>query len=195
MSDGTAAAKVFAIPELLKIVLIELSIIDVNSIFALQRLNTTFNDTINTTKKIRCNICLDPALETDEEEGTKELRLNPLCSDERIGGLLWPALRVAWAPIRERRQTDYSASLDYYPKAPRNWGVMQHGSWRSTIFARTAKSHWVSVTMINALSRRSDIFIQPQVQTHTTLGEIVDGWVKWMEKNGPLSVIGYGDPA
>jgi hypothetical protein len=67
-NGGTAATKVFAIPELLEIILIELSFIDVKSIFALQRVNRAFKDTINTTKKIRRNICLDPLLEGEGEE-------------------------------------------------------------------------------------------------------------------------------
>ena len=66
-STASAAEKLFAIPELLEIILIELSFIYVKSVFAVQRVNTAFNDTINTTPKIRRNICLDPLLEREEE--------------------------------------------------------------------------------------------------------------------------------
>jgi hypothetical protein len=157
--------------------LVELSVIDVKSVFALQRVNAAFNDTINTTKKIRRNICLNPLLET-EEEALINLKPNPLCSDKRIGALLRRALLHAWTNSAGMKQAARGwVELPYSMKTPIDWQALQHGSWRSTKFAQTAKSLRVRVG-ISIKDEGRMFWRAPRVDTHTTLGEIVDRFVE-----------------
>lgn len=180
----------FGVPELLEKTLIQLSLIDVKSVFALQRVNTAFKDTINRSKKVRRMICLDPLLD-GEEEGHFKLcgpKVNPLCFDKRVGGMLWPALLHAWANEKENQlyRSWHRVEVRYYPTARSDWRGFEHGSWRRTRFAMaTAESYRLLVSMFNETAAMNPCS-QPHVFTHTTLGEIVDKYVDMLRADGEL---------
>lgn len=170
----TAAARVFAIPELLEHILCALGNTDVRSVFALQRVNTLFNDTINTSKWIRRIICLEPLPKKDKSQNSYPDApvLNPLCYDPQIGCLLWPALLYAWPDSKSSGASSDPVFIDCRTaRPPKDWEALQRGSWRKTMIGQTAASYPMRAFIWRTAASEVEIAV---VNTHDTLGEVVD---------------------
>ena len=110
MSGTSAAAKVFAVPELLEVILIEVGEVDMKSLFVLQRVDTAFHDIIERSRKLRRIMFMEG---TNEESDTEPI-LNPLCFGESINRVLRPATLTKWVPNRVLQIHDPDSDSDGY---------------------------------------------------------------------------------
>ena len=110
MSGTSAAAKVFAVPELLEDILLEVGKSDMKPLFVLQRVSTTFRDTIDSSPKLRRVMFMEG---TNKERDTEPI-LNPLCFDESINRVLRPATFTKWVPNRVLQIHDPDSDSDGY---------------------------------------------------------------------------------
>ena len=110
MSGISAAAKAFAVPELLEAILLEVGKSDMKPLFVLQRVSTTFRDTMRSSPKLWRVMFMEG---TNKENDTEPI-LNPLCFDESINRVLRPATLTKWVPNRVLQIHDPDSDSDGY---------------------------------------------------------------------------------
>lgn len=180
----------FAIPEMLEAILIELGQQDyddsgMKELFVLQRVNSTFRDMIKSSPKLR-RIMFMPG--TDKESDI-EPTLNPLCFDRRADRVLYPAILDLWDPESSADHTDASEvyHLLFFKvesktviKSLRHLRMSKPGSWREMKLCHCATGSKIdSAVTEDGMSRKgTKIHLMDNTQnTKVRLGEFADAIV------------------
>ena len=167
-----AAAKVFAIPELLEDILLHL---DMKQLFSLQRVNSSFHGTIKKSSPLRQKMWLD----TGVANGWTKNAVNPLFLDKTDRGVLYPVLFVGGEclPVIDPNTGDLFVDItvrvkfdmDMSQAEHTRWPILQQGSWRKTKLSRCN----CSINVRQAIDG-SSIFQTRPLGTGDTLGDLAD---------------------
>ena len=182
-----AAAKVFAVPEIVEGILTQ---VDMKRLFTVQRVCTTFRDIINQSKQLRRIMWLDNA----DDKKLDDAALNPVCHNRSRKGTLYP-LDVSiggFNPHKDeagetigydcclgaglRVKNIHSTDLDRY-------SYRKQGSWRGTkVFSHT----WpIRLETSPPIWKPKDLLLLPGA-TLGDLADLVDCEVNRVLKHGVM---------
>ena len=177
--ESSAAAKVFAMPELLEAILIEVGESEMKSLFVLQRVDTTFQDTIERTRTLR-RVMFKQG--TNKESDT-EPTLNPLLFNKSANRVLYPLLFREWVPHEswpmefggnecEVSFLDFIHATDVSQETkPR----AANASWRTLKLCHSITARWIDCEISEQSVHK---FFSFETDAHTTLGELADNLLK-----------------
>lgn len=178
--EVTAAEKVFALPELLQLILIEVGddIAGFKSLFVLQGVNTAFNDMINSSSKLK-RIMFKQG--TNKDSDTEPV-LNPLFFDKSSNGIIHHATLTNWKPTYRTTiptSQGYKRVLHCYieltkdaNQSIRNLPTKPKGSFRELKLCHSAKARGISTWIMRSDGCLGSVRFW--LNTHVTVGHYLD---------------------
>lgn len=168
-----APPKVFAIPELLEIILVGVGenndLAGIKSLFVLQSVNSTFDNVIKNSPKLR-RIMFKQG--TDSKHDTEAV-LNPLCFDESKQRILCPTRLYFWDPLWPvgfpASETQLALDLELVPGDSLRPRQSSNASWRTLKISRCFTPRTIACAVIT-----HDNICDIRFSTHSTLGELMD---------------------
>lgn len=179
--EATAAEKVFALPELLETILIQVGgdLAGFKSLFVLQRVSTTFNDMINSSPKVK-RIMFKQG--TNKDTDTVAV-LNPLFFDTNINRVFYPAILTDGKatfpttvpdPASHGFKEAVHSSIGLKSEAIQSRGDLPtkpKGSWRKLKLCHSSEARGISAR--NRITGYGDA-VRFDLNVHVTMGRYID---------------------